>query len=309
MKAASTTSPHCSAASMRGSSQCPYIRPGASRPSLISSPSAANARPATVITTPSLRSVIQPLLADCPHLAPSAWRTTTVIPPGASGGSEPAIDGQTPALLQYTSGSTGDPRGVVLTHQNLLHNQQVMQETFGVAEDSVIVSWLPLYHDMGLIGAALHPVFAGAQCHLMPPSAFLPRPHCDGCKLSRFTKRRFPEAPISPTISASTKSSQPSRRPGPESLDGTASSPCRACMSLQNWPNAFARASSKFCASSMIAKQSRFSAMLSKRCPVSGVFCARPAPLFYFAFAIRAWPDGKASQPRHNGRARRDTAD
>lgn len=135
----------------------------------------ANARPATVLTTPSLRSVIQPLLADCPHLAPSAWRTTTVIPPGCEW-HEPAIDGQTPALLQYTSGSTGDPRGVVLTHQNLLHNQQVMQETFGVAEDSVIVSWLPLYHDMGLIGAALHPVFAGAQCHLMPPSAFLQRP-------------------------------------------------------------------------------------------------------------------------------------
>jgi amino acid adenylation domain-containing protein len=80
------------------------------------------------------------------------------------------------AFLQYTSGSTSTPRGVVISHENLIANQQAITAAFGTCEDDVIVGWLPLYHDMGLIGNVLHPLWLGARCVLMSPMSFLQRP-------------------------------------------------------------------------------------------------------------------------------------
>ena len=80
------------------------------------------------------------------------------------------------AFLQYTSGSTGNPRGVKVTHSNLIANQQIIRDSFGHDEQSTLVGWLPLYHDMGLIGNVLQPLFVGASAHLMSPLAFLERP-------------------------------------------------------------------------------------------------------------------------------------
>ena len=80
------------------------------------------------------------------------------------------------ALLQYTSGSTGDPKGVVLSHQNLLANIRAMGQTLGVGPEDVFVSWLPLYHDMGLIGAWLGSLVHGMPLALMSPLSFLARP-------------------------------------------------------------------------------------------------------------------------------------
>ena len=80
------------------------------------------------------------------------------------------------ALLQYTSGSTGDPKGVVLTHADLLANIRAMGQACGVTDADTFASWLPLYHDMGLIGAWLGSLYFGCPLVLMSPTAFLVRP-------------------------------------------------------------------------------------------------------------------------------------
>ncbi|MFD4857905.1 amino acid adenylation domain-containing protein [Streptomyces atratus] len=80
------------------------------------------------------------------------------------------------AFLQYTSGSTSTPRGVVVTHGALVHNEIAIQRSFGVTQDSTIVSWLPLHHDMGLIGAMLQPLYAGAKGVILDPLSFLRSP-------------------------------------------------------------------------------------------------------------------------------------
>ena len=80
------------------------------------------------------------------------------------------------AFLQYTSGSTGNPKGVMVSHGNLLHNEQMIQQAFGHTADTTVVGWLPLYHDMGLIGNVLQPLYLGRPAILMPPVAFLQKP-------------------------------------------------------------------------------------------------------------------------------------
>lgn len=80
------------------------------------------------------------------------------------------------ALLQYTSGSTGQPKGVVLTHANLLANIRAMGQALKAGPDDVFVSWLPLYHDMGLIGAWMGSLYHGIRLFVMPPQTFLARP-------------------------------------------------------------------------------------------------------------------------------------
>ncbi len=83
---------------------------------------------------------------------------------------------EAPALLQYTSGSTGDPKGVVLSHTNLLSNIRAMGQTMEASSADVFVSWLPLYHDLGLIGAWLGTLYYAAPVVIMPPLDFLVRP-------------------------------------------------------------------------------------------------------------------------------------
>jgi len=80
------------------------------------------------------------------------------------------------AFLQYTSGSTGQPKGVMVTHANLAHNLHQIQQAFGHSEQTRCVIWLPPYHDMGLIGGILQPLYGGYPVTLMSPASFLRRP-------------------------------------------------------------------------------------------------------------------------------------
>ncbi|VVN30180.1 Linear gramicidin synthase subunit D [Pseudomonas fluorescens] len=91
---------------------------------------------------------------------------------------EPNLEDDHIAFLQYTSGSTALPKGVQVSHGNLVANELLIRHGFGIDlnPDDVIVSWLPLYHDMGLIGGLLQPVFSGVPCVLMSPAYFLGRP-------------------------------------------------------------------------------------------------------------------------------------
>ena len=94
----------------------------------------------------------------------------------AEGWRDPVAASSAIALLQYTSGSTATPRGVMVTHANLLHNLALSARLAGYGSDSVSVSWLPVNHDMGLINGVLQGVFSGCPTIQMAPAAFLQRP-------------------------------------------------------------------------------------------------------------------------------------
>ncbi|GIH99795.1 fatty acyl-AMP ligase [Planobispora takensis] len=89
---------------------------------------------------------------------------------------EPEIGPDTLAYMQYTSGSTSEPRGVMLTHANLLHNENEIWRMIGSPEEGVGVGWLPHYHDMGLIGMLLLPIYAGGDLYFASPISFVMRP-------------------------------------------------------------------------------------------------------------------------------------
>ena len=80
------------------------------------------------------------------------------------------------AFIQYTSGSSGSPKGVMVSRQNLIENQWSLRDTFGGNSDSVIFSWLPFHHDMGLIGNILHAIYLGCTCVIMSPFHFIQKP-------------------------------------------------------------------------------------------------------------------------------------
>lgn len=88
----------------------------------------------------------------------------------------PEVDGETLAVLQYTSGSTGSPKGVMLTQKNLVANAELIRHAFEPRMNSTGLSWLPTYHDMGLVGGILMPMFLGCKNVLMSPMTFLQRP-------------------------------------------------------------------------------------------------------------------------------------
>jgi acyl-CoA synthetase (AMP-forming)/AMP-acid ligase II len=106
------------------------------------------------------------------------WLSSDQLPDYSTHWEPPPVHGDSLALLQYTSGSTSTPKGVMITHANLLANHRMLQRALEQPPGCVIVSWLPLFHDMGLIGNLLQALFDGGRAVLMAPETFLMKPLC-----------------------------------------------------------------------------------------------------------------------------------
>lgn len=130
-----------------------------------------------IMTTSASLTRVSSLLATDPELKGLEWLATDeVSDESAADWREPDVRGDTLAFLQYTSGSTNQPKGVMVSHRNLLENSAYMRHSMMVTPDSTIATWLPAYHDMGLIFGLIQPLFTGVPCYAMAPVAFLQQP-------------------------------------------------------------------------------------------------------------------------------------
>lgn len=133
-----------------------------------------DAAPRFILVETALRDLIEatlPALGDVQIVA-----VDTITPELAAEWRETRLAADAIAFLQYTSGSTSQPKGVCVSHGNLAANERAIEAAAGGTPDDVFVSWLPLYHDMGLIGGLLNPLFTGFTGVLMSPRNFLERP-------------------------------------------------------------------------------------------------------------------------------------
>ncbi len=129
------------------------------------------------LTVSSVLERIQGFLDEAPALKTVQWLSTDQAEAGLEEEwQRPEVHPQTLAFLQYTSGSTGTPKGVMLTHSNLLHNCALIHHAFEHTRSSSGTFWLPSYHDMGLVGGILQPLYIGRPNVLMSPMSFLQKP-------------------------------------------------------------------------------------------------------------------------------------
>ncbi|HZZ71629.1 MAG TPA: aminotransferase class I/II-fold pyridoxal phosphate-dependent enzyme [Pirellulales bacterium] len=129
------------------------------------------------LTTQDVWERVQGVLDQTPDLKAIAWLSTDKLDLNlADRWQRPDVHGDTLAFLQYTSGSTGTPKGVMLNHSNLMHNCALIAYAFEHTRSGSGVFWLPSYHDMGLIGGILQPLYVGSPNILMSPMSFLQRP-------------------------------------------------------------------------------------------------------------------------------------
>ncbi|HTK75492.1 MAG TPA: AMP-binding protein, partial [Gemmataceae bacterium] len=134
----------------------------------------ADAGARVVLCSESVRSSLKRAFEDAPEFRDLVWLATDggEALAAEAGAPEPASP-DTLAFLQYTSGSTSAPKGVMLSHGNLMHNLAAIDSGFDCGPGTIGAFWLPLYHDMGLIGGVLEPLYCGGPSYLMAPATFL----------------------------------------------------------------------------------------------------------------------------------------
>ncbi|MDZ4658744.1 MAG: aminotransferase class I/II-fold pyridoxal phosphate-dependent enzyme [Bythopirellula sp.] len=138
---------------------------------------ANDAQAKIALTTVDVLERVQTMIGDTPALQQLRWRATDQWDEeGANSWRRPDVHGETLAFLQYTSGSTGTPKGVMLSHANLMHNSAMIAYAFEHTRSGNGIFWLPLYHDMGLIGGILQPLYMGKANTLFSPTHFLQKP-------------------------------------------------------------------------------------------------------------------------------------
>ena len=160
-----------------GVTAVPLFPPRPKRPAPRFQAVTVDARASLALTTGAILADLESRRSWSEGLPNLRWEATDSIPcEAAPCWREPDLAKDDLAFLQYTSGSTAAPKGVMVTHGGLLHNQVMLEQAFRHPGEWAIVSWLPFYHDMGLIGNVIQPVYLGASCVLMSPVAFLQRP-------------------------------------------------------------------------------------------------------------------------------------
>ena len=138
---------------------------------------ANDAQAKIALTTFDVLQRVQTMIGDTPALQQIRWRATDQCDDSlADTWRRPDVHGETLAFLQYTSGSTGTPKGVMLSHANLMHNSAMISYAFEHTRSGSGCFWLPLYHDMGLIGGILQPLYMGKANSLVSPTHFLQKP-------------------------------------------------------------------------------------------------------------------------------------
>src|SRR5262249_20589376 len=136
-----------------------------------------DARPVVALTTSQFLPMIEGMFAQAPDLRSLCWLTTDdVADDMGNRWQDPHVNGDTVAVLQYTSGSTAIPKGVMVSHQNLLYASAYLDALPKFTPDSVALTWAPTFHDMGLVMGVTHPMHTGFRAILMSPLAFLQRP-------------------------------------------------------------------------------------------------------------------------------------
>ncbi|MEM9977581.1 MAG: fatty acyl-AMP ligase [Cyanobacteria bacterium P01_D01_bin.2] len=136
-----------------------------------------DAEASLVLSTGRIIEMIQNSGLEFPEFDTMGWIDTTQLDVSlADQWCDPHIDRDTLAYLQYTSGSTSTPKGVMLSHYNLVHHSAYLQRACGYNADSVTVTWMPYFHDYGLVEGLIQPLYNGAPCYIMAPLAFVKRP-------------------------------------------------------------------------------------------------------------------------------------
>ena len=138
---------------------------------------ANDAQAMVILTTSEILAQKNQVLTYTPELAKLQWLATDTLADELSDSWQmPEINSDTLAFLQYTSGSTGTPKGVMVSHGNLMHNSAYTTSIWQYNSASTMVTWLPIFHDMGLIFGILQPLYQGFPCYIMSPAAFVQRP-------------------------------------------------------------------------------------------------------------------------------------